>query len=284
MINRIFSLSGYVLVLAFPIGLGAADTRPSADSLLGLPRLAGSTAADRPSRLSRSKVTSLDLAAAPASDAATARSSHGVNYYIIKPNREWRKGVRNVAGPAFVSFFLYASENTRVDVAGAVLTISRKKGADIAQILCGPEKFPLAAFGGVRLERHEDALFADLPVLTIRLDRGSGTWDLFAFRRLVATGLPLAVPGSDKIDFSITGGSSGAWLLGWVNSDEHPLFDDANRNGIDDLFERSRTGAILATSAPATDVRTLARQWMESQRATPPSGWSVRRPLPSALP
>jgi hypothetical protein len=122
-------------------------------------------------------------------------------------------------------------------------------------------------------------------VLTIRIDANAGTWDLFVFRQLVATDIPLSKydPLADR-KFRLTAGESGAWLLGWVNADKNPLWEDTNGNGIEDAFEIQRHGSLLPVNATPGERADLAREFQQHHRAAIPPAWSLKRPLPLAIP
>ena len=73
-------------------------------------------------------------------------------------------------------------------------------------------------------------------------------------------------------------------MLGLVMSDENPLFEDENENGIDDRFERQRrAGTLLARNSPAVLRSALARDWMADQRATPPPALILPQPQPDGV-
>lgn len=123
--------------------------------------------------------------------------------------------------------------------------------------------------------------FAALSTLTVRLDPGSGTWDVFSSSRLLANNLPLIDAKRNDRRIVFTGGTGGAWISGLIFSDENPLYEDVNNNGIDDAFEKQqRGGTLLPTSASIPERQALAKQWRESQRAKPPRAFVVARPTP----
>lgn len=122
-----------------------------------------------------------------------------------------------------------------------------------------------------------------LPALTVRIDPEAGVWDVFSDSRLLADNLPLIDARKNQREFLLRAGSDGAWLSGLVFSDENPLYEDGNRNGIDDRFERQARGATLAANASRAERGQLAVQWKEQQRVKPPPALHVKRPLPDGM-
>jgi hypothetical protein len=119
-----------------------------------------------------------------------------------------------------------------------------------------------------------------LPTLTVRIDSEAGVWDVFSDSRLLADNLPLPAARKNQREFLLRAGSDGAWLSGLVLSDENPLYEDDNANGIDDRFERQARGATLAANASMAERTQLAAQWKEHQRVKTPPALFVRRPMP----
>ena len=78
----------------------------------------------------------------------------------------------------------------------------------------------------------------------------------------------------------ITPGSEGAWLNGLVQSDENPLHEDVNRNGIDDAYERETKGRVLESDAPALERRELAAKWREDHGKRRSVALFFNRPRP----
>ena len=128
--------------------------------------------------------------------------------------------------------------------------------------------------------RYGGKTMAALPTLTVRLEPDTNTWDLYAGSRLLADNLPLIVAKKTDRRFALRAGNEGAWLTGLVFSDENPLYEDANANGIDDRFELQTRGALLAADTPVALRSFFAQQWKESQRRKAPPALHVSRPHP----
>jgi hypothetical protein len=123
-----------------------------------------------------------------------------------------------------------------------------------------------------------------LPVLTARLDGTAGIWDLYVGSRLGAVDLPLPKlpPGATK-QFSVRAGNTGARVCGLISSDDNPLFEDENRNGVDDTFERQQNpGAPLAARSSGHARAQLAQAWQQDQQARQVQAWAVQRPRPDS--
>jgi hypothetical protein len=131
--------------------------------------------------------------------------------------------------------------------------------------------------------RYGGKSLAALPTLTVRLDPGSNTWDLYSGSRLIADNLPIIAARKEQRTFSVRAGGEGAWLAGLVQADDNPLYFDTNTNGIDDDFERQRRGSILPATAGAAERQALAQDWKSAQRQNPPPALFVKRPIPDRI-
>lgn len=257
---------------------------PPAPAVIDLPRLKsrGKPSADLP-RLAKTKVT-VDELAPQVALGAKSLIKQNLTYLTLEANKEWSRPLRGAPkDTTFVSFLAYASEGTVIDVGGAKITIKPSTKAGHAQIaITGPAAGSSSPPYGnlIKIEKHDGANLVALPVYTVRIDPAAGVWDLYAFQRLVAEDLPLGeVKGARQ--FSIKPGAQGAWVLNLTTSDDNPLYVDANANGIDDTFEKSkRNGALLAANAPATERTKLAQEWKASQQAADVKPWKIRRPVP----
>lgn len=256
---------------------------PPATALLNLPRLkSGRASPNDPSRLSAARVTVDPLSDQPALGAWGVIKDN-VRALRLAPARVWSRPLRG--GPretTFVSFLANASVGTTIDLDGARLILQSGPKPGQAQLVAdvpsttGAVPPPLL----VKLESHHGVSLAALPVLTVRLDPQTNTWDLFSFDRLVAADLPLRA-GTGPRQFAVLPGATGASLVSLVLCDDHPLFVDANANGIDDTFEKSkRNGTLLAANASVSERRTLAAEWIVAQRQANRPAWRIRRPAP----
>jgi hypothetical protein len=217
-----------------------------------------------------------------------AARKQGINFLTVATNKTCTRNLRGaVNDTTFVSFLTYASEGTTLDIGGAKLAVIAAGRTGYFQLAIGEpgaagvQWRPIGEFA--KIERHDGAALAALPVLTVRVDPKAGVWDLYSFSRLVAEDLRLfETKVATGKQCSLTAGKEGAWLCGLVSSDENPLFVDANGNGIDDKFEKQQRGSLLAANATSADRLALAHQWKENQRTINAAPWKVRRPLPDA--
>lgn len=75
--------------------------------------------------------------------------------------------------------------------------------------------------------------------LTVRLDEPRGIWDLYEEGQLIAARIGLGAEGLANI-LTVTSRGPGPTLLDeLLLSEQNPLFEDADGDGIDDAFERS---------------------------------------------
>jgi hypothetical protein len=245
---------------------------------LNLPRL--KLASNGPTRLTQDKVAAVKLRATGSGTSLTVRD--GFKILEIAPGGEWSQHLRGkVDDITFASFMVWGSEESVLDIGGARLVVQpgRSGYADfVVPAALGRGAAPLVGFT-VKLEQHRGMTLAAAPVFTVRLDESAGVWDLYVFDRLLAGNLPLKKDSPRS--FSVQSGKSGAIVLGLVLSDENPLFLDANANGIDDTFEKSKkNGVLLAAKAPTAERAALLAEWKLSQPKVPPKTWPVRRPSP----
>ena len=118
-------------------------------------------------------------------------------------------------------------------------------------------------------------------MLTVALDPAAGVWHLYSGSRLLADHLPLLAGKGNDRQFTVTAGTEGAWICGLVQSDENPLYEDANFNGVDDAFEKQQFGGtVLPATATLPDRQQLAQQWKAAQRTKAPAALFLNRPLP----
>jgi hypothetical protein len=269
-----------------PGGSGANGVRAAA--VFELPRLKANAKADDTAAVDKGRATVHELAAngKPTARAAIAQN---VSFVEIDPDTSWPSLVRGGAKDiTFVSFFVYASPGTSIDIAGAKIVVRASSKPDNVQMQIGrpgAKGMQWRNFGGpVRLERYGGRSLAALPVLTARLDGTAGIWDLYVGSRLGAADLPLPkLPSGATKQFSLHAGSDGARVCGLISSDDNPLFEDENRNGIDDAFERQQNpNAPLATRNSGSARSQLAQAWQQDQQARQVQPWAVQRPLPDA--
>ena len=254
---------------------------------LGLPRLQESAKPGQASVLAPGKYAVDDLSTG-AAIGVTKTKKDDVDLLTVDGAKEWSRPLRgSPRDVSFVSFQLHASGSTVVDIGGARLGLTLSPASGSLQLMYDDSATgalqwkPLNVHVGTG--KYGGRMLAPLPTLTVRLDPGTGTWDLFSGSRLLADNLPMIVANKDRRQFLVRAGGEGAWLSGLVMADENPLYEDANANGIDDAFERQKRGALAAVSTSASERTALAQEWKESQRQKAPPALFVTRPQPDAV-
>jgi hypothetical protein len=257
---------------------------------LNLPRLQTRTKPGDLTRMASNHVT-VDKLSPQGSPGAKAVTKGALTYLTINSGKDFSSPIRSKANdPTFVSFFVYASDGTTFDIGGARLAIKATTKPGYAQLFVSENATPSSPLRAlpefVRIETHDKAALAALPVLTVRLDPKAKVWDLYSFNRLVAEDLPLTTAptrGNQAKEFSLTAGKAGASIHSLVSSDENPLFADLNNNGIDDKFERTKRTHLLDDDNTAADRSKMVHDWKAHQTATKLKPWSIQRPLPDGV-
>ncbi|WP_414660799.1 hypothetical protein [Horticoccus sp. 23ND18S-11] len=264
----------------------AAAPLERAGAAFELPRLKARGNPDDPDVMARAKAT-VDLLEPGTNFHAQRVTSGTLAYLAVVGGKSWSRPLRG--GPrdtTFVSFLAYGSTDTVIDVAGARLRIRAGATPGQAQLQVGYRAASgltwINTGGPIRFEVHGGRNLAALPVLTLRLDRHAGVWDLYVARRLVLTDRPLGpLPKGAPNQFTVFAGAEGALVSGLVSADENPLWEDENGNGIDDDFEQRQRGALLPRGAASGVDRTrLAQQWQQDPQHRRLQPWPVQRPLP----
>jgi hypothetical protein len=267
------------LLLISPVLLCAQSVAP-----LGLPRLRDSARAGEPVPVARGKYAEEALAA-PGAAGARSGEKRGAKFLALDAARDWSRPLRgNAKETGFVSFSVYGSLGTIIEVGGARLGIVDSDMTDYAQLVVdepagngSPQWRELGIH--VPLRRYDGQLLASLSVLTVRLDRTSGTWDLSYGSKLVAEDLILN-PSTRHSQFIVKAGMEGAMVNGLVQSDENPLYADSNANGLDDDFEQQKQGRLLAASDSKAVRQELIAEWRKHQRTHRPAALFVNLPRP----
>jgi hypothetical protein len=215
---------------------GPTTPFPAEPPPLGLSRLA--------STIQRSKFDVEPLDPSVGDAGVRRRSRRGVAFLDLDNGREWKRSLRDSSGGIlFVSFLANASIGSSFDVGGALLRITASEEPNFAEIETGDangtNKTGWKQLGyRVPLQSYDGRKLAQLPLLTLQLDRDKGTWDVFSGYVRVAVGLPLDTGKKAlKQGLSVKAGSAGLWICGLVSSDENPLVEDINRDGVDDGLE-----------------------------------------------
>lgn len=238
--------------LLFAVSLAAAATLRAQSSAtppaLGLLRLKSATRANDAAPLAAGKFVVDDLSATGVAGASKAKKNN-VDYIALDSGKEWSRLLRgSLRDVTFVSFQVYASQTTIIDIAGARLGFTAGPTTGGLQLM-----FDDSATGAlqwtalnyhVSTGKYDGKNFAAPPPMTVRIDPDASTWDLYSGSHLLADNLPLIESKKSDRRFSIRAGTEGAWITGVVLADENPLYEDANVNGIDDRFEIQQRGAL----------------------------------------
>jgi len=254
---------------------------------LGLLRLRSATHASDPTPLAAGKFAVDDLSASGIAGASKSNRNN-VDYVALDSGKEWARPIRgNANDVTFVSFQVYASQTTIIDIAGARLGLTTGPMTGGLQLM-----FDDSATGAlqwtplyyhVATDKYDGKNLAALPTMTVRLDTEAGTWDLYSGSRLLAENLPLIESKKSDRQFNIRAGTEGAWIAGLVLADENPIYEDANANAIDDRFEVARRGSLLPVRAARAERKLLTQEWRDAQRASPPEPFFVARPFSDRL-
>lgn len=259
-------------LLFFPltVGLAFAQARSLSVSSLGLPRL---------DQVAQSKSSSDNLSAQGALGARNVEK-RGAKFLALDASTEWSRPLRGgTEDLVFVSFSVYGSLGTIVEVGGARLGIIESDIGDYAQ-LAADENSKWRLLGiHVPLQKFEGKPLGSFSVLTVRLDRTDGSWDLYQSARLVAEDLPLDASIKHG-QFRVRAGADGAMVNGLVQSDENPLYADTNGNGVDDAFEQLKQGRLLTATDSKATRKQLIVDWRKHQRTAPPPALFVNLPRP----
>lgn len=287
MTSRFFQISASACALAISAVAvpGAQPVTPAASPApLGLLRLKDETKPGEAPKLAATKFSIDDLS--PAGISGASRSTKDkIDLLALEPSKEWSRPLRgSPRDVSFVSFQLYASSSTIVDLGGARLGITISPVDGSVQLMFDQSATGILQWKSLNYHigagHYDGKTLSALPTLTIRLEPDTNTWDLYAGSKLLADTLPLIVAKKTDRQFVVRAGVEGAWLTGLVFADENPLYADANANGIDDLFELQARGALLTADTPVVVRSSLAQQWKDAQRRKAPPPLHVRRPKP----
>ena len=253
---------------------------------LGLSRLSENTKLSGATPLATSKFLLDDLSPAnAASGSASKANKDNVDYLALDAGKQWSQTLRgSPKDPTYASFMVYGSQTTIIEVGGARLGVTAGPIPGSLQLMFDDSTTGTLQWKALNVHlgtgTYGGKTMAALPVLTIHIDPTSGFWHLFSGSRLLADHMPLIASKKDSRQFTVTAGNAGAWICGLVLSDENPLYEDANNNGIDDAFEKQTRGALLPVGASISERQLLAQQWKASQRLKPPPALFLTRPLP----
>ncbi len=261
----------------------AKSTKASA-SPIGLPRLKAVAKAGAPAPLVASNFTVDDLLPDVFSGASKTKKSE-VDVLTLDSGKEWTRPLRGSPNDVtFASFDIYASQTTVIEVGGARLGVTASSSGGYFQLMYDNAtngNFQWRGLGVVmQAEPHDGQMLAPLPMLTVRLDPERDVWDLYSDARLLAHNLPLIASKKNHRHITVKAGADGAWICGVVVSDENPLYEDENNNGIDDAFEQKKRGSLLSRTATSPERTSFAEQWKAEQREKGAPILHFKRPLP----
>ncbi len=263
-------------------GICAAQTTPAL-APLGLPRLKELAQAGEAAPVARAKFADTDLTVRGVAGARNGEK-RGAKFLALDATKGWSQPLRGKPGEIlFVSFSVNGSLGTVIEVGGARLIVVESAITHYATLVLDettPAGVNWRELGlHAPLEQYDARSLASFSVLTLRLEPANGVFDLYQGSRLVADHLPYN-SGKDNRQVTIYGGDAGAMINGLVQSDENPLYEDANANGIDDRFEQQKNGRLLAANIPAADRKALIKDWRDSQRTARPAALFVNLPRP----
>lgn len=286
-----WSLAVSLLLVGLSRASAATATRgtpPRPVAPLGLTRLQTAITPGQPPALAPARFALDDLAPGAGPGVTRLRRDH-LDLLVLAAGAEWTRPLRGSGREAaYVSFQLHASASTIVDVGGVRLGFTLSPAGRGLQLM-----YDDASTGTLQWRPLHQHLavgtylgrsLAAVPTLTVRLDPAALTWELYSGARLVAGPLPLISARQARGQFSVRAGPEGAWLGGLVFADDHPLFDDANANGVDDGAERRLRGGLLPAGLGSVERQALLRDWREEQRRLPPPALYVNRPAPDRIP
>lgn len=266
----------------------AAASSHRVSPALQLPRLRTDSKPDEAGMVAGARATVHPLVGKEGSS-ARATTEGEVAYLAIDSDGAWSSPIRGAREDiTFVSFFVYGSLDTQIEIAGAKIVVRATGKASQAQLEVGYSSEKGIAWrkvgGTIRIENYGGKAMAALPVITVRLNPAATAWDLYVGPRMVANDLPLQmIPVGASRQFAMHAGRDGARVCGLISSDDNPLFPDENRNGIEDTFEKQQNRGALADNANNARAA-LARQWQGSAQSQLLQSWAVRRPLPDGMP
>lgn len=290
-----------MLVLAAGLGVaaptmlsaGQPSRNPEFWSPLGLPRLKTNSKPGKPAPLAANGYGVDGLNVPPNAKAAVGIrvvERGTIRVLELEATREWVRPLQKAGkDPLCVSFLIYASDATVLAVDGAWLGVAASPVSGCLQLMIGE---PAGAGGGLKWREaginvmtriYGGETMAALPVLTVRLDPKAGVWDLYSGSTQVADNIVLAkTAGSDANNgnFIVRAGKGRAWMCGLVQTGDNPLFGDANGNGIDDEFERTKKGGLLPSTLTPAQRASAAKEWRETARTQRYEAWLIGKPRP----
>ncbi|MFZ5493734.1 MAG: hypothetical protein ACOZE5_00165 [Verrucomicrobiota bacterium] len=190
-----------------------------------------------------------------------------IRYLSLPPGAEWSVPLRQRRkGPNYVTFTMHASVGSVVFVDGALVSLVKSEQPDYASVVVGYPKgdtiewMPLLL--DVPVRNYSGQPMGTLAIVTICTDTESGRWSITTVDRLAAHDLPLGpLDTAGPRVLTVKTGASGAWVCGVASSDENPVFEDVNHNGVRDSFEIKLLGAPLSRNASREAMDRLLHLW-----------------------
>ena len=280
----------HALILSLPllpvVGFGAqpAATPAHVAAPLGLSRLQDTIKSGDAGKLGETKFA-VDALPANGIAGVSKAQKDNLDTLVLDAGKEWSRPLRGSGREVtFASSQVYGSQTTIIEIGGARLGLTAGPIPGSLQLMFDNSAAGTLAWKSLNVHvstgKYSGKNFAALPTLTVALDPAAGVWHLYSGSRLLADHLPLIAAKRDNRQFTVKAGTEGAWLCGLVLSDENPLYEDANFNGIDDVFERQKLGALLPAGAAIPTRQQLAQDWKAAQRAKAPPALFVKRPMP----
>jgi len=160
----------------------------------------------------------------------------GVRVLKIAPKLGWERPLLSNESTLFISFQLYASLGTLVQVGGQSFLFDSGPLSNSGTIYYKGKGGAGWVSTGIHipLEQYSEERLAALPIVTIRHDPAREQWDSFFGTRRILGNMPIASKDRSnwKIDFQ--GGADGILITGLVQSRENPFFEDREARGVPD--------------------------------------------------
>ncbi|PHX72111.1 MAG: hypothetical protein CK548_05055 [Opitutia bacterium] len=207
---------------------------------------------------------------------------------MLDAGKEWSLSLRGSEREvSFAPFQVYGSRPRIIEIGGSRLGLTAGPIPGSPQLMFGNSSAGTLVWKSFNVHvatgKYGEEKFSALPTLSVALDPNAGFWHLYSGSRLLADHLPLITAKPDNRQFTVKAGAEGAWVFGLVLADGNPLYEDANFNGVDDVFERQKLGALLPAGVEIPSRQQPSQDWKAAQRAKAPHALFVNRPMPNRL-
>lgn len=233
----------------------------------GLRRLAGLPARPGETAIPARAISIVDLAAPEVAGAAGRVTTQGHTRYLSLPaDTEWSTPLRPLKpGANYVTFTALLSLGSVVSVDSAYVSLAKSEHAGYATVMVGYRQGEdivwLSLMHDVRLHSYSGQLMGSLNMVTICTDTELSRWSILTVDQLAGYDLPLGPVEPGPRRFAVTTGPGGAAVCGLACAEEHPVYEDANANGIRDSFETKLLGAPLKRDASRETRDRLVHAW-----------------------